>query len=118
MAYRCYVRIPGKRRRATRLYQVWDNMRSRTRGSGTYRPDLYDGLELGWQTFKDFRKWALGNGFSKETPSPDRIDVTRGYVPDNICFVAIHENRMRALSSQPGHDDVRGEETPDDYAPT
>lgn len=107
--YKLSCMIAGKRR-YTLLYRRWKDIRNRTQGRGTKRPDLYEGIELGWGTFKEFRKWALANGFNKYTSSPDRQDSTQGYVPGNVVFETPAYNRDRAL--QGGADDWRGDEPP------
>ena len=96
-SFRVYTpRAQGKR--PTLLYVRWRDMRSRTFGRATKNPELYDGLELGWQTFEEFRAWALANGFDKANNSPDRQDVALGYVPGNVRFVPPYENTVRALT--------------------
>ena len=95
--FRVYTpRAQGKR--PTLLYVRWRDMRSRTLGRATKNPELYDGLELGWSTFAEFRAWALANGFTKTNNSPDRQDVSLGYVPGNVRFVPPAENVIRALT--------------------
>lgn len=97
------------------LARVYSDMVRRVKGrSGTKRPDLYRGLPCDWPSFAEFREFALAHGFSKATPSIDRIDPARGYTADNVRFVSVQENRLKAIGQFNGHDDVRGEEPPDD----
>ena len=110
--YRLSVKIAG-RRRYSLLFQRWRDIKGRACGRHTKRPDLYEGLELGWQSFAEFRAWALANGFSKYRSSPDRMDPADGYTPRNVVFVTIPENRLRALLG----DAWRGEEPPVEYCP-
>lgn len=93
----CTSRANGRRPKETLIYKRWRDMRSRTLGRATRTPHLYEGLELGWKTFAEFREWALANGFSKENNSPDRIDAGKGYVPGNVRFVPPYENTFSAL---------------------
>ena len=72
-------------------------MKGRVKGGCTKRPDLYEGLEIGFENFAEFRAWAISTGFRKGL-SPDRIDPMQGYTPDNLRWVSIEHNRMRALS--------------------
>lgn len=90
VAYRCEVRIDGRKRK-TQLYRRWCDMRGRARGYGTKCPWLYEGVEIEWPTFAEFRAWALEHGFRKDT-SLDRRDPTRGYTADNVRFVSVKRN--------------------------
>jgi hypothetical protein len=112
--YRLSVTINGKRRYTT-LYRRWMDMKGRTKGYSTRSPHLYAGIELHWKSFAEFRVWALSNGFSKETSSPDRKDADKGYVPGNVKFVPCVENYRTRRSWQHMQDDttVRGEEPPE-----
>jgi hypothetical protein len=105
----CLPRSQGKR--PTLLYVRYRDMRSRLAGRATNRPDLYDGLEFGWDSFAEFRAWALNEAFprfSKRLSSPDRQRSTEGYVPGNVVFTTPEHNTRRALHG----DDWRGEPGP------
>lgn len=93
--FRC--KTPRPVQRPSLLYKRWLNMKSRVKGQATRSPHLYEGLELGWSTFAEFREFALAHGFSKEHNSPDRIDAGKGYTPDNVRFVTPEENCFTAL---------------------
>lgn len=107
--YREIRKCNGKRLRS-KLYQIWHNMRKRVRGKATKRPESYDGMEIEWSNFDEFRSWALSSGFVKGM-SPDRIDTSKGHTADNIRWVPVLENRLRALQD---HDGVRGPEPPEE----
>ncbi len=101
--YRCRS---GKR--FIRLYRSWYNIRSRVDGrtlSGCGQP-IWRGLEVEWQTFEEFRAWALGAGYSKRLCSLDRIDSARGYTADNCRWLTVHQNSMRAFN--PDYFDMGG----------
>lgn len=83
----------------TRLAASYYNMRQRVKGSGTKRPEYYTGLECEWESFAEFREWAIESGFSKETSSIDRIDPSKGYTRANCRWVSLDHNRMRALEN-------------------
>lgn len=85
------------RQRFTLLYRRWQDMKQRAKGRATRSPHLYEGLDVFWETFDEFRTWALANGFSKVNSSPDRIDAGRGYTPDNVRFVPPYKNTFSAL---------------------
>jgi hypothetical protein len=111
--YRISIRINGKRV-YTKLYRRWMDMKGRTKGHSTRSPHLYDGLDLHWTSFAEFRSWALVNGFSKGTSSPDRKDADKGYVPGNVKFVPCVENYSSRRSWQHMSDyAVRGDEPPE-----
>jgi hypothetical protein len=111
-------RRDGKRR-DTLLYKRYRDMRSRCMGRATKCPWIYEGLELGWKTFAAFRAYALANGFTKETNSPDREDPNKGYVPGNVVFKTPGQNFAGSRGSAYYSDDaVRGREPPiDDDVP-
>lgn len=91
--------------RPCKLYEVWVNIKGRLNGNSTRSPEKYKGLTLGFSSYDEFRKFALANGFSKQTPSPDRIKEKLGYVPGNIRFTTVLENVSKHLSQyqyQPG----------------
>lgn len=86
---------------ASRLFYVYHNMRNRC-----YRPnnrvyDQYGGRGitvcdewLGEHGFENFSKWALENGYKdlreesgRTILTLDRIDVNKGYAPDNCRWV-------------------------------
>ena len=95
----------------TMLYCRYRDMRSRCNGRATTKPELYQHVESAWASFDEFRRWAIGAGFSKERCSLDRIDPAEGYTPDNCRWITIQEHRRKTLPQfQRGHDDARGPE--------
>ena len=70
----------------TRLYGIWQGMLNRCRNSNIERYANYGGRGISvcdeWQDFSAFKEWANSNGY-KEDLSIDRVDVNKGYSPDN-----------------------------------
>lgn len=92
--YRCRS---GKR--FVRLYKAWHNMQERVRGvkrNGSGK-QAWLGLEVEWQTFEEFRTWALANGYSRERCSLDRLNTSEGYTSANCRWLTVRENSRRAL---------------------
>ena len=92
--YRCRS---GKR--FVRLYRAWGNMRGRASGricNGSGNP-TWAGMQVEWQTFDEFRTWALANGYSKLRCSLDRRHPDEGYTSKNCRWLTVYENSMRAL---------------------
>lgn len=118
-SYRATTPRRGRNRgNSTLLHRVYNNMRGRVRGTATRAPWLYKGIALAWKDFDEFRKWALANGFSKATPSPERMNAKLGYVPGNVVFVTKQHNSSTARGKSYYSDyEVRGEEPPESDVP-
>lgn len=74
------------RGRVTLLYRRYRDMRQRAHGRATRTPWVYP-PGWPWESFEQFRAWALRSGFSKENNSPDRIDPDQGYSERNVRWV-------------------------------
>lgn len=84
-------------RRIVRLYTSWRNMLQRVAGTtnaGCGR-NYWEGLEIEWKTFEEFRVWALEWGYSKQFCSLDRIDPEKGYTRENCRWLPVIENSAR-----------------------
>ena len=74
----------------TRLYRIWQAMKSRCRNPNTANYKYYGGKGITycpeWEDFKSFEKWALSHGYADDL-SIDRIDVDGNYEPSNCRLV-------------------------------
>lgn len=83
----------------TRLYNVWDSMRERCNTPTDSAYHNYGGRGITvcreWNDFAAFREWALAAGYDENAPrgqyTLDRIDVNKGYSPDNCRFITMAE---------------------------
>lgn len=114
MNYRHSVRIDGVQK-YTKLARCWKSIKARVTGKSTRSPHLYQGMELGFTSFAEFRTYALANGFTHKTTSPDREDPERGYVPGNLRFISASENFARRRNVEQSDYAVRGDEPPSYY---
>lgn len=75
----------------TRLFEIWHGMKQRchNKNSANYKHYGARGIKVcdEWKSdFKAFYEWAMANGYSDEL-SIDRIDVNKGYQPNNCRWV-------------------------------
>lgn len=67
----------------TRLHNIWTLMLARCRDLSNKD---YGGRGISvcshWQTFENFRDWAVSNGYQDDL-SIDRVDTNKGYYPQN-----------------------------------
>lgn len=81
----------------TRLYKVYTSMKSRCYNPSERSYHSYGGRGITicdeWlHDFKAFYDWAIANGYQGDGKrSIDRIDVDKGYSPDNCRFISMHE---------------------------
>lgn len=70
-----------------RLYKIWCDMRKRCRADKGRNFEHYKGKGIKvceeWdKSYEAFKEWSLKNGYNNKL-TIDRIDVTKGYEPDN-----------------------------------
>lgn len=78
----------------TRLYRIWDDMKSRCYNPNSISYPNYGAKGITvceeWKNFKTFMEWALANGYSDKL-TIDRIDYTKGYTADNCRWITMME---------------------------
>ncbi len=84
--------------RHSKLYGIWTNMKTRCNNPNntSYKDYGERGIAVckEWDdSYEAFKDWAIKSGYSKETDSYycslDRIDVNKGYYPDNCRWVSM-----------------------------
>lgn len=80
-----------------RIYRIWQSMKSRCYYKKNKFYHCYGGRGItvcdDWKhSFNKFAEWALQNGYDDEL-SIDRIDVNRGYFPENCRWVTMAEQQ-------------------------
>lgn len=79
----------------TRLYRIWNSMKTRCHNPNSARYADYGGRGITvcdeWrESFSTFQAWALQNGYD-DTLTIDRIENNKGYSPDNCKWATYKE---------------------------
>lgn len=79
----------------TRIYQTWIHMKQRCHNKNSTDYKNYGGRGIfvcdEWRSnFLNFYNWAMDNGYS-ENLTIERIDVNKGYSPDNCTWIPMEE---------------------------
>ena len=89
----------AKRGQVTRLYRIWRNMKERCERPSNSWYKYYGGKGVKvckeWQEYKNFKKWALENGYQDDL-TIDRIDSDWDYCPENCQWLSASENYSKA----------------------
>ena len=97
----------------TRLYRIFASMKTRCYNSADSHYQSYGGRGITicdeWLSdFSAFYKWAMENGYKSDgTCSIDRIDVDKGYSPDNCRLIPMHEQGFNKTNTH--YIEVQGE---------
>lgn len=92
----------------TRLYAIWISMRQRCNNPNNRAYANYGGRGINvcaeWDDFNSFKTWALDAGYDETAKrgeiTLDRIDVNKGYYPENCRFVDMRtqvNNRRQSI---------------------
>ncbi|SNY19276.1 hypothetical protein SAMN06265827_10592 [Orenia metallireducens] len=86
----------------SRLYQIWCDIKQRclNESCDSYKNYGDRGITFckEWSEFKNFRKWALSNGY-KNNLTIERIDVNSNYSPSNCKWITKSEQSMNRRNS-------------------
>jgi predicted RNA-binding Zn-ribbon protein involved in translation (DUF1610 family) len=89
----------------SRLYLIWDGIKARCiykHNSNIHYKDKGISIDPSWLEFSNFRNWSIKNGYM-DTLTIDRIDINKGYSPDNCEWVTRSENTRRQIKDYHGN---------------
>lgn len=87
----------------TRIYSCWTDIKRRCYNPKNKRFSRYGGRGISvceeWRdSFKSFYDWSIKNGYN-DSLTIDRIDINKGYSPDNCRWVSAFEQQSNTSRS-------------------
>lgn len=87
----------------TKLYHIWNGLTGRCLNQNNKDYQDYGGRGITvcdeWRTPEIFFGWALSNGYNTDL-SLDRIDVNKGYSPDNCRWITMSEQQRNKRNNR------------------
>lgn len=88
-----------------KLYSVWANMKSRCNNPNQRNYQWYGNKNISvcesWSSsYQAFREWSIANGYA-EGMSIERKDNSKGYNPDNCCYIPLKDQRLNESKRGP-----------------
>lgn len=88
----------------SRLYSIWPGIKARCNNPNKKCYKNYGGRGIKvcdeWEKdYKAFHDWAIANGYTDDL-TIERIDVNKGYSPDNCMWITIREQSRNKRNSR------------------
>lgn len=95
--------LSSGRKRKSRLYRAWTNMKSRCNNDKTPKFKNHGGRGISvcdqWKDYINFHLWATENGY-KDNLSLERIDNDKGYSPENCKWATCSEQNINKRTNR------------------